>query len=404
MKLKLFMKKTLILHHNLNTRCLLILFLIMGCTQKHEDISFGKALENLQTIQSLEVLQSGNAMIAVSGTYQGRVFTSSSNGLEGKSYGWINWDLISNKKHQTTMARLGGESRVWFGPEFGKYAIFFEPNKIQDDENIKVPEDLNSKQFTKVISSKKSITYQADMQILNANNFKFKINTKRKITILDRETIAVDLKTPTSSDISVVGFSAETWLKNIDSIQWTKEQGLLSVWELGCMLSSPDTKVIIPLEKPLNSLKTYFGINEESRYRINNNTLFYKSDAQLLGKIGIPPESTKNIMGSYSHKNNLLTIVTFNFKNDGVYLNCFPKNTAPYDGDAINIFNGEINESLGYNWPFYEFESLSSSKELKPLEELYHKQTIYHIEGGYDLLNSISKTLLGVNLNEIPKF
>ena len=383
---------------------ILLMILVMNCKENIKERNFGEVLEELQTIEGLEVLQSGESMIAVSGKYQGRIFTSSSNGLEGKSYGWINWDLITDKKDQITMARLGGESRVWFGPEYGKFATFFEQNKRQEGEDIKVQEDLNSKQFKKVSSSKKSITYQADLQIVNANNYLFKINTKRKISILDRKTINTDLKISSDIDISVVGFSAETWLKNIDSIQWTKDKGLLSIWEIGSILTSVDTKVIIPLEKPLDSLKTYFGTKEKTRYQIKNNTLFYKSDAQLLGKIGIPPENTKNIMGSYSRKNNLLTIVTFNFKNDGDYLNCFPKNTAPYDGDVINIFNGEVNKSLGYNWPFYEFESLSSSKELKPQEEIYHKQTTYHIEADFVELNLISKKLLGIDLNEIPVF
>jgi len=73
----------------------------------------------------------------------------------------------------------------------------------------------------------------------------------------------------------------------------------------------------------------------------------------------------------------------------------------PYKGDVINIFNGEVNEALDRAWPFFEFESSSSAKELKVNEEMLHKQSIYHFERNVKYLNNIAKKVLGVSLANI---
>src|SRR6056297_2015841 len=98
-------------------------------TQKKYDKmenTFGSDLEFLKKHKDVIVLKEGNAAIAVIGDYQGRVMTSTSNGKEGNSYGWINYDLIASGKHHPHINAYGGEDRFWMGPEGGQYAIFFE--------------------------------------------------------------------------------------------------------------------------------------------------------------------------------------------------------------------------------------------------------------------------------------
>ncbi|WP_029489600.1 DUF6786 family protein [Aquimarina agarivorans] len=130
--------------------------------------------------------------------------------------------------------------------------------------------------------------------------------------------------------------------------------------------------------------------------------VYFTANALKLGKLGIAPDLTSDLMGSYSPEDNLLNIVKFTFENDAMYLNSISGNTTPYSGDVINIFNGEVNKEKNYTWPFYEFESSSSAKELKVGERIYHKQTLYHFKGTKEDLNKISKKVLGVNLNTIP--
>ena len=120
-----------------------IVLLAMNCQEKtFPEGTFGHAVERLKPIEDLQILQDGNGMIAVSGSYQGRIFTSTAKGKEGKSYGWFNQDLIDKNAHGTEMAHLGGESRLWFVPEWGPFSLCFEKGKEQIDANLRRPKDL----------------------------------------------------------------------------------------------------------------------------------------------------------------------------------------------------------------------------------------------------------------------
>ncbi|WP_299548318.1 DUF6786 family protein [Seonamhaeicola sp.] len=377
--------------------------LMLNCRQGLKKDTFAYHLEQLKPIDGLEVLKSGESMIAVSGIYQARVFASSSKGMNGRPYGWFSSDLIENNEHASNMAYLGGESRIWFAPELGKYSVFFDANAEQVDENMRAPHDLNTKKFTEKLRTEHAITYVGDMEIKNNHNYTFSISLERTVSLLSNKQIEQNLDI-SLDHISYVAFRAETTMTNKGSEKWHKETGLLSLWELGCMNTSADNRVIIPLTKQTDSITEYFTKTTGDRMQIKDAVVYYKADARGLNKIGTPPQFTKNVMGSYSPENNLLNIVTFNFTNDGVYVNSLPENNTPYTGDVINIFNGNVDTALGHKWPFYEFESSSSVKELAPNESMYHSQTTYHFEGDFNALNAISITVLGVNLNDIPKF
>ncbi|SDX82364.1 hypothetical protein SAMN05444411_11028 [Lutibacter oricola] len=380
---------------------ILTVLLFANCNQIKKETMFKDDIEFLKNIEGLEILSSGNSKIAVSGILQGRVFTSSSKGMEGISYGYFNKNLILKEEYKNNLTAMGGEGRLIFAPEVGKYATFFAPNTPQTAETIGPSKDMKSKRFIVESKTDKSIVCSSTMNILNANNYTFNIDVKRKVSILSSEEIKNELNIA-YNNVSEVAFKVESWVKNIDSIQWSKQNGLLSIWDLACVKTTPKTIVIIPTKNKLDSVTNYFTPLTKERIKIENETVFYKADANYMNKIGIQPENVKNVFGSYSPELSLLTICTFNFvENEELYANCVWGHTKPYKGDVINIFNGEVNSAEDRNWPFYELETLSAQSELKPNEELYHSQTIFHFEGSKYALDVISKKLLGVALTEI---
>src|SRR3954471_965850 len=62
--------------------------------------TFGYDLDFLKKKDSVIVLNStdGNAQIIVSPKYQGKVFTSTADGANGKSFGWINYKTFDQPK------------------------------------------------------------------------------------------------------------------------------------------------------------------------------------------------------------------------------------------------------------------------------------------------------------------
>ncbi|WP_044210596.1 DUF6786 family protein [Flammeovirga sp. OC4] len=363
--------------------------------------SFGEDIAFLNKyIDDLVILEDGQSLVAVSPKLQGRVFTTSTNGYHGKSLGYFNKEFIASEHQQ--LSKIGGESRMWFGPEVGDFSIFFPPNVAQTGENMRISQALDTTLFkvTK-ITDRESISSNR-MEIQNAFGTTFKIDALRKITLNSKSQAENNLSISIPKAVNYVGFSARTEVTSLDEQQWQKASGLLPIWDLGCMLPSDHQWVIIPTTNTeLKSVTNYFT-PQEGRVVIKNGVVFYKVDAKYLNKMGIPKQYIKPIMGSYSPEFNLLNIVTYSFSNDSLYVSSDWESSKNYEGDVMNIFNGEVNPELDRNYPFFEFESFSAAKELKPNEKLQHVQSIYHFEGDKDDLDLICKEVLGVELSQIP--
>ena len=85
------------------------------------------------------VLESGEARVAVTADYQGRVMTSTAGGALGKSFGWLNRGAIASGERQPHINVFGGEDRFWLGPEGGQYSIFFTGGDPFDLEHWQTP-------------------------------------------------------------------------------------------------------------------------------------------------------------------------------------------------------------------------------------------------------------------------
>ena len=84
------------------------------------------------------ILLSGNenkAQVIISPEYQGKVFTSTAEGLNGKSFGWVNYNLLESDTILDHMNAYGGEDRLWIGPEGGQFSIFFKPGGEMNIDN-----------------------------------------------------------------------------------------------------------------------------------------------------------------------------------------------------------------------------------------------------------------------------
>ena len=77
---------------------LLNIILLSSCSTPNPEGTFGYDLEFLKGYKNTIVLKNNNGQcqVAIVPDYQGRVMSSSSKGMNGKSYGWINYDLISS--------------------------------------------------------------------------------------------------------------------------------------------------------------------------------------------------------------------------------------------------------------------------------------------------------------------
>ncbi|GAA4236376.1 hypothetical protein GCM10022291_20570 [Postechiella marina] len=379
--------------------------LLLGCNKSIERPTFAKDLEFLsKTIQPIILKDSDARQIIVSAEFQGKIMTSTSNGLDGASYGWFNKGIIASDTVFKNRSKVGSAGRIWFGPDQGPNTVFFKRNKVTNKVEHATPKDLDTLPFKVYEQTKSSVILGNTLHLENLKGFHFYINVKRSIEILSKEHIERSLNLNIDKTIGFVGFKSITSMKNIGETNWSKNTGLLSLWDLGCFYPTPKTTVVIPLKGNKEKATVYFTPIDSTRLKIKENILFYKADANYLNKIGTLPEHTIPYFGSYSPEFNLLTIIKFSFQGGLDYVNAHPEHVSEqYRGDVINVFNDGKLGDIGPFGPFYELETSSAAKALKVGESIYHTHETYHFEGSKQDLNAISKSLLNVGLDTVNK-
>jgi hypothetical protein len=173
---------------------------------------------------------------------------------------------------------------------------------------------------------------------------------------------------------------------------------------------SPNTTIVIPFkagpEEELGNIvnDTYFGKVPEDRLVVKDDVLFFSGDGNYRSKIGLSPQRSKPVLGSYDAANRVLTLVQYSFPEGSTdYVNSMWEwQDKPYGGDVVNSYNdGPAEPGSKPLGPFYELETSSPAAALQPGESLTHIHRTIHLMGPETGLNQISEKILTVSLDEI---
>ena len=347
------------------------------------------------------------AQIIILPAYQGRVMTSTADGNGGMSFGWINYDLIDSNKEEEHFHAFGGEERFWLGPEGGQFSIFFKKGDPFDFDHWYVPKAIDTEPFILVSSSKTEANFQREMYLKNYSGFEFNLRVNRHIRLLSKTEIPLLLGFPLPENLQIVGFESNNSITNTGNTPWTKEKGLLSIWILSMFNAGNKTTIAVPYkqgnENDLGKLVTddYFGKVPVDRLKIKNGVIFLNADANYRSKIGISPKRALPILASFDQINEVLTIAQFSLPEfPADYVNSlWEMQEKPFDGDVVNAYNDGLIDGKQMG-KFYELESSSPAATLNVGESMHHLHRTIHLKGNSNELNEITKTLLGINLNE----
>lgn len=376
----------------------------------HEKGTFGYDLDFLEKYyQDLVLLEDGEASVVVVPSLQGRVMTSTANGSDGQSFGWINHDYIAAGKSSRQFNPIGGEERFWVGPEGGQFSLYFDQDKPFDFENWRVPKEIDTEPFNLINSDGKKALFQKAMRLTNYSGTVFEFDVARNISLLSKEEIEKSLGTPLSDAVKSVGFESENTLTNKGDNKWDKTSGMPSIWILSMLISSEQTWVIVPFrsgdDEALGKIVTddYFGKVPSDRLVVKDSVLFFKADGLKRSKIGLSPQRSLPIAGSYDAKNGVLTIAQFTIPEDNIdYVNsAWEMQEEPFAGDVFNSYNDGPLEDGNQLGPFYELESSSPAAALAPGQSMTHFHRTYHFTGPKQDLDEIISALLNTNLAEI---
>lgn len=383
-----------------------------SCQSKDSYIegTFGYDLQFLQKHDSIVVLQANNgkSQVLVSPKYQAKVFTSTADGLESYSFGWVNYKAFKDSLDQH-MNAYGGENRLWLGPEGGTFSLYFKPGDSMVFQNWKTPAAFDYEPWTIIAKSERSVSMKKEISLINYQNSKLELSVIRTVAIMNNDGISKSIGLSLNDDVHSVAYITVNTLVNIGKEAWTEKTGMPCIWILDMMKNTPSTVVVVPYSNNSKNITfenivttDYFGKIPDDRLKHDTKTVFFKADGKSRGKIGVKPNYAKNILGSYDPQNKVLTIVTFDLDAKAQYLNQEWNTSKPiFSGDAVNAYNDGPLADGSQMGPFYEMESVSPAAFLKPNQSLEHKQSVYHFTGSEKGLDTISQKLLGVSLNEI---
>ena len=347
-----------------------------------------------------------SARLIISPEWQGRVMTSTASGDTATSFGWINYDLLSSGEKKKQFNAIGGEERFWIGPEGGQYSFYFKKGDSFDIANWQVPAFIDTISYDVMQSGRSQAIFATRTSIRNYSGHVFDIALERTVNLLRKEDLATRLNLPVPSEIRSVAYETRNTITNVGGTDWTKENGLVSIWLLGMFTPTPQTVVMIPFHPIPNAERfitdNYFGTMPAERLQIKDSILYFTCDGKYRSKIGLSPEIAKPLAASYDFRKNVLTLVLPEVHRDASYVNSkWELQKEPYNGDAINSYNDGPLADGGQLGPFYEIESSSPALELKKGMSGSYRQVTCHLQADYPVLKQFVQQLLSINLDDI---
>ncbi len=374
--------------------------------------SFGYDLQFLAEKDSLVILASDDAQaqVIVSAKYQGKVFTSTAEGLEGTSLGYLNYDALNSTEINEHMNGYGGEDRFWLGPEGGKYSVYFAPGTEQVYDNWHTPKPIDIEPWKVVAGNSQGVAMQKEMAVSNYLGNELKLRVDRRVKLISRDEIRFKLGIGLNEGIKAVAYATSNSITNLNDFAWTEETGTVCIWMLDMYHTAPRSLTIIPFnegsEKELGIIATtdYFGEIPADRFKVKGNVAFLKTDGKYRNKLGMNALRTKAIAGNYDPDTKRLTVTTFDVDPKATYLNQeWNPEKNPLIGDALNAYNDGPLEDGSIMGPFLELESCSPAAFISPDESMGHNHNVYHFVGEEEDLTVITEKLFGTSIEELKK-
>jgi hypothetical protein len=376
--------------------------------------SFADDLALLETHAPPLLLTSGDgqAQVAVVPLYQGRVMTSTLDGPDGPSLGWVNREQVASGERVPHMTVWGGEDRFWVGPEGGQHAIFFPPGAPFDLEHWQVPEaiDWGAWELVEQADDRARLHQRALFESWSGTLFEAAL--EREVRLLGRRELAALLGLELSDKLRAVAFQSDNTLENVGSEPWTRKHGLLSIWSIGMFPASNACTVVVPFrkgqERELGPVvrSDYFHLPGPDRLAVDRQRggLFFRADGRFRSKLGVPRPRARPWLGAWDEDTAGLTLVNYDLpEGANEYVDSrWKQHLDPYDGDVINTYNdGPAEADAVAMGSFYELETSSPVHPLAPGEHLRHLHRTIHLAGPESALDRVARAVLGVGLDDV---
>ena len=344
-------------------------------------MSYHDALNYLaQKTSVIELYDRLGGRVAVCPEWNGRILTSTCEGLEGESFGCVHVQAIDAEHFED----YGGEDHWTLSPIVHSFAV----------ETIK----------------EHKAVLQRTLQTNDANGVPGEFHLSRTISLLNKQKIETWFGDAVADsfgqeDVSAVGFCSENTVK-------VPEKTCIASRLRGMFNPSPNTVVVLstppdifasepssmepspmePSQMELSSMDVdYLGSAPHGRIRHLPHALLVHADGRGRCQVTMPFAEAPLIIGAIELRFGTLTLWTFDVPNDS-------------EKDAIRIYNSGHSHTEELDWTaYYETNCFSAARELLPDDSLTYYQATLHLNAGNDVLDGLVRQLFDVSLEEIAK-
>ena len=403
-------------------------------------MSYRNGLDYLESkTKVLELVDRFGARVAICPDWNGRVMTSSSDGLDGTSYGLIHvTEIDANPPHSSG---FGGEDQFSLSPEGGPFSLDDVTSKPKCPAVRRhTPCGFQEGPFTvDMAPPAPQIRMRRSLQMSNSAGTTFDFDVVRTIHLLNSkdvgdvfgEPVAVALE---QADVSFVGFETINTLHNRGT-PLNRKSGLVSIRIRSMFNSGQEMVAIVPFwtgedaERGPTIRADFFGTSPHKRLRVLPQAALLRADGKYRCQVGVSRKRVLPFLGAIDFRTGLMTLTTFTLPSEPWeydYLgNEFCETTgntgldfvsirgsrtsrqtedSPYSGEVVRAYNH--GPSAPGNVPtarFYEFNVFSPAATLARGESLMHHQYTAHINADNQTLAYLAQTILGVDYEQVYK-
>lgn len=424
-------------------------------------VSYRNAINYLTTkTKVIELCNQLGARVAVCPDWNGRVMTSTSDGLDGNSFGLVNVyeidriSLPAENSYSSSFLFCGGEDQLTLSPEGGPFSLYYAEPKIAHKNKSTIPIQFpngyrESVFLVDTVPPAPEVRMRQSLQMTNIAGVRFDLDIVRTVKLLESKDVAAAFgrsvaTTLEQTDVSYVGFMSSNSLLN-RGVSHTKSSGLVSMRIRSMFNSSPNTIAVVPFQMGEKEIlgpcvcTDFFGTAPHGRVRLFPQAALLRADSKYRCQVGVSRKRAMPFLGSIDFREGILTLQTFNMPEhpwESAYLcndycetsentadfvrtrehyleqlsnkklqtvsGCAHCEEACFTGEVVRAYNhGPTLPGQPVSSFFYEFDTYSPAKELVRGESLTHSQCTLHINADNTTLSFLAEKILGVSYEKV---
>lgn len=274
----------------------------------------------------LELCNQFGGRVIVCPEWNGRVMTSTCDGLDGGSFGLINVKAIDSEEVDDSFAFYGGEDQLTLSPEGGPFSLYYATiagDKFSGPpELLAMPTGYREGAFSvDSLPQDPEVRMRRTLKMTNLAGMQFDLDLVRTVHLLaPREisgafgdAVAVTLE---QADVDYVAFSCSNTMINRGAAH-SKLSGLVSLRLRSMFNSGQNTIAVIPYRRGSDEelgpavCTDFFGSAPHGRIRMLPQAALLRADSKYRCQVGISRRRAMPCLGAIDFREGTLTLVTF---------------------------------------------------------------------------------------------